>query len=181
MACRCVPHGCGDLIVSGLEECESDANCPDLPGDSHYHCQDCVCTKCLAPNNHCLQDSDCPDNSDPNTFACCVNNTCGQCNIQCQTDADCTHNTPPGFIPCCLPRPGPGWCGSCDVSECGNGVVEEAAGENCEPPGSYCEGLTPSGSGTCSDQCVCVDNCVGEACEFERYEIEKRVKEAIEH
>lgn len=74
----------------------------------------------------------------------------------------------PGSMACasdcnCIPIPTPSPTPTQPPPTCNGKVVPGPI--QCTVPGSQCLGMTPSGSGTCTDECKCVDNCDGADCQ----------------
>jgi cysteine-rich repeat protein len=156
----CAPIVCGDGLVEGSEQCDFGAGNGPNTG-----CEVTCIFSCTT-----MPDS-CPDMSTCNGVETCeaviVNSSAGQACLAGQPEADCS-----------MCAAGVCMGGACLASTCGDGCVDAAVGEQCEPAGTLtCDAMCQdivcgNGIRQASEQCddgntTNLDGC-DSACAFEQ-------------
>jgi cysteine-rich repeat protein len=163
-ACVAPTANCGNGVVEAGEQCDFGAGANGPGTGCETNCR-FSCT--IAPNS-------CPD-ANP----CNGTETCGAVTVGGHAGQKCSAGTPLANGTSCGATVGM-ICvgGACGASRCGDGYVDAARGETCEPPGSatcdamchtiVCGDGVRAGSEQCDDgNLVALDGCDG-ACKFEQ-------------
>jgi cysteine-rich repeat protein len=157
---RCNPAVCGDGIVSGSEECDDgNAALGDGCDACRFSCVSTESTRDCTPSDPCAGASLCDDA----THRCASRTPLGD-------GADC------GNARTCR-------AGRCTATSCGDGTLETANGEDCEPPGSAscdasCRAVARCGDGRRqgSEQCDDANQRNLDGCDAScRYEVVHRI------